>query len=263
MKDRLLQLMRSEGLTALKFAEIMEVRPSNISHIISGRNNPGFEFISRFLQRFPDINPDWIINGQGDMYRHGIDLEGGFEPQEIDILDPVEATVMPHTDVTTICDLGLEMRSESDLDVSDAPQSCNLGGNNTQMDLYKTSNMPEYEEDRAVTLSNENPSEARSGQPKATQVKESLPLDNQSSTLNCPLQEEKIDTITNVKNTPSFVTNVITPENVTENTHTSSSKTENNPQSQNQPQTIAKPKAREVIVFYDDNTFEIYKNRSL
>lgn len=74
MKDRLLQLLEAEKLTALKFAEIMEVRPSNISHILSGRNNPGFEFISRLLQRFPEVNPDWVINGIGTMYRGDLGL---------------------------------------------------------------------------------------------------------------------------------------------------------------------------------------------
>lgn len=69
MKDRLAQFLKSEGLTAVKFAEIMEVQPSSISHLLSGRNKPNFEFISRMLLRFPDLNPDWMINGAGSVYR--------------------------------------------------------------------------------------------------------------------------------------------------------------------------------------------------
>lgn len=69
MKDRLLQLLAEEKMTSMKFAEIMEVQPSNISHILSGRNNPGYDFIARLLRRFPEISPDWIINGEGEMYR--------------------------------------------------------------------------------------------------------------------------------------------------------------------------------------------------
>lgn len=61
--------MRREGLTAVKFAEIMEVQPSSISHLLSGRNKPNFEFISRILLRFPELNPEWIINGQGEIYK--------------------------------------------------------------------------------------------------------------------------------------------------------------------------------------------------
>jgi|GEM_PF-1851545 len=69
MKDRLIEFMKIEGFTSVKFAEIMEVQPSSISHILSGRNNPNFDFISKFLKRFPDINPDWIINGEGAIYK--------------------------------------------------------------------------------------------------------------------------------------------------------------------------------------------------
>lgn len=69
MKERLAQFLKSEGLTAVKFAEIMEVQPSSISHLLSGRNKPNFEFISRLLLRFPALNPDWIINGTGNIYK--------------------------------------------------------------------------------------------------------------------------------------------------------------------------------------------------
>lgn len=69
MKERLAQFLQSEGLTAVKFAEIMEVQPSSISHLLSGRNKPNFDFISRLLLRFPDLNPDWMINGIGEIYK--------------------------------------------------------------------------------------------------------------------------------------------------------------------------------------------------
>lgn len=69
MNERLAHFMKLEGLTAVKFAEIMEVQPSSISHLLSGRNKPNFEFISRILLRFPRLNPDWIINGIGSVYK--------------------------------------------------------------------------------------------------------------------------------------------------------------------------------------------------
>lgn len=62
--------MKLEGLTAVKFAEIMEVQPSSISHLLSGRNKPNFEFLSRLLLRFPRLNPEWFINGTGNIYKN-------------------------------------------------------------------------------------------------------------------------------------------------------------------------------------------------
>lgn len=69
MNERLKEFMQSEGLTSVKFAEIMEVQPSSISHLLSGRNYPNFDFLSKILLRFPSLNPDWIINGKGSIYR--------------------------------------------------------------------------------------------------------------------------------------------------------------------------------------------------
>lgn len=69
MNTRLNLFMRSEELTAAKLAEILQVQPSSISHLLSGRNKPSFEFIARILRMFPDLSPDWIINGSGEMYR--------------------------------------------------------------------------------------------------------------------------------------------------------------------------------------------------
>lgn len=68
MNHRLEQFMKAEKLTSAKFAEILSVQPSSISHLISGRNKPNFDFIAKLLLMFPQLNPRWVINGQGDMY---------------------------------------------------------------------------------------------------------------------------------------------------------------------------------------------------
>ena len=43
MKEKLQQLMKSEGLTSSRMAEILGIQPSGISHILAGRNKPGIE----------------------------------------------------------------------------------------------------------------------------------------------------------------------------------------------------------------------------
>ncbi len=69
MKNRIFQFMQSEGLNAFRFAETLEVQPSSISHILSGRNKPSFDFIEKLLSKYPKLNPDWLLLGQGPMYR--------------------------------------------------------------------------------------------------------------------------------------------------------------------------------------------------
>lgn len=69
MREKLLNLMKSEGLTSSRLAEILEIQPSGISHILSGRNKPGFDLLQKILRRFPRINPDWLLLDSDRMYR--------------------------------------------------------------------------------------------------------------------------------------------------------------------------------------------------
>lgn len=68
MKERLIQLLDLEQLTPSKFADIIGVQRSSVSHVISGRNNPSFDFIQKTLMAFPGLNAEWLIVGQGTMY---------------------------------------------------------------------------------------------------------------------------------------------------------------------------------------------------
>lgn len=68
MKERILQLLDLEQLTPSKFADIIGVQRSSVSHVISGRNNPSFDFIQKTLKAFPGLNAEWLILGKGTMY---------------------------------------------------------------------------------------------------------------------------------------------------------------------------------------------------
>ncbi len=69
MKDRLIKILTHYGYNATRLADEIGVQRSGISHIISGRNLPSFDFIAKILTRFPDINPDWLVLGKGSMLR--------------------------------------------------------------------------------------------------------------------------------------------------------------------------------------------------
>jgi transcriptional regulator with XRE-family HTH domain len=69
MKDRILKIINREQLTASKFADILGVQRSSVSHILSGRNKPSLDFVQRILQEFKTINSDWLLFGTGDMYK--------------------------------------------------------------------------------------------------------------------------------------------------------------------------------------------------
>ncbi len=69
MKDRIIQLLNTEGLSASKFADIIGVQRSSMSHILSGRNNPSLDFIQKIMRAFPQVSGDWLISGVGEMIK--------------------------------------------------------------------------------------------------------------------------------------------------------------------------------------------------
>lgn len=69
MKDRLLQFLTMEQLSPSRLSEIIGIQRSGLSHILSGRNKPGFDFIQKMLLKFPSINAEWLITGKGKMYK--------------------------------------------------------------------------------------------------------------------------------------------------------------------------------------------------
>ena len=68
MKERIVQLLDLEQLTPSKFADIIGVQRSSVSHVISGRNKPSFDFLEKTLKAFPGLNAEWLIMGKGTMY---------------------------------------------------------------------------------------------------------------------------------------------------------------------------------------------------
>ena len=78
MKDSLIQFLEQEHLSPSKFADLIGVQRSSISHIISGRNKPSFDFLQKTMKAFPLLNADWFILGEGEMY------EPVTEDQEVD-----------------------------------------------------------------------------------------------------------------------------------------------------------------------------------
>lgn len=64
IKDRLAHILRAKNLTATQFAEMMQIQPSNVSHLLSGRNKPSLDFLIKLKALFPEYNFDWIILGK-------------------------------------------------------------------------------------------------------------------------------------------------------------------------------------------------------
>ena len=92
-KERIERVMSSLELNARQFATEIHVQPGTISNMMAGRNNPSLEVMKRIMERYPTLNPEWLIAGRGEMWR----TEPGKEPGLFDAQapDPQAKTVRP------------------------------------------------------------------------------------------------------------------------------------------------------------------------
>ena len=68
MINRINLILRAKNLTARQFAEEIGIQPSGMSHIMSGRNNPSLDFVTKVIRRYPEIDANWLLLGRGEMY---------------------------------------------------------------------------------------------------------------------------------------------------------------------------------------------------
>lgn len=68
MNTRLKQFLTAENISQSQFADTLGVARASISHILSGRNKPGFDFLASLARHYPSLNLTWLITGRGRMY---------------------------------------------------------------------------------------------------------------------------------------------------------------------------------------------------
>lgn len=69
MNRRLEQFLAAENISQSQFADTIGVARASVSHILAGRNKPGFDFIESMSRHYPTLNIEWLILGNGKMYK--------------------------------------------------------------------------------------------------------------------------------------------------------------------------------------------------
>ena len=92
MKERIIKIMECERMGQAQFASAIGIQPAAMSHIISGRNNPSLDVMTKILHRYPQINPDWLLLGKGEMLR---DNTPAMEPADNIAKNPPQIQVVP------------------------------------------------------------------------------------------------------------------------------------------------------------------------
>jgi transcriptional regulator with XRE-family HTH domain len=64
IQERIQVILKMHHLTPSAFADKIGVQRSSISHVLSGRNKPGLDFLEKILLHFPRVNAHWLITGK-------------------------------------------------------------------------------------------------------------------------------------------------------------------------------------------------------
>lgn len=69
MNTRLKQFLAAENISQSQFADTIKVVRASVSHVLSGRNKPGYDFIAAIMSAYPHLNIEWLMLGKGKMYK--------------------------------------------------------------------------------------------------------------------------------------------------------------------------------------------------
>jgi len=67
MNKRFQKWLDYNDINSNKLAENINVSRATISHIMSGRNKPSVDFLHKILNKYPDLNLNWLVTGNGSM----------------------------------------------------------------------------------------------------------------------------------------------------------------------------------------------------
>lgn len=63
IQDRVRIVIKANNLSSAEFADRLGIKRSNLSHVLSGRNKPGIDFLSKIIEAYPNVNAAWLITG--------------------------------------------------------------------------------------------------------------------------------------------------------------------------------------------------------
>lgn len=97
MNTRLKQFLAAENITQAQFADSINVVRASVSHVLSGRNNPSYEFIKSIMLVYPSLSMEWLMFGKGKMYKDPENCHTSSPPllfpESYDTIEPIELNI--------------------------------------------------------------------------------------------------------------------------------------------------------------------------
>ncbi len=71
INKRIEEIMNIKNHNYRSFGLLLTYSDTQIRNIILGKSIPKVDFIQKISQTFPEVNLNWVINGEGSMYSYG------------------------------------------------------------------------------------------------------------------------------------------------------------------------------------------------
>ena len=77
--DRIKKLLDTNNLNATTFSQKIGFQRSGVSHILSGRNKPSLDFISKIYLNFDNVSINWLLFGNTNNFKDKISESNSLE----------------------------------------------------------------------------------------------------------------------------------------------------------------------------------------
>ncbi len=121
MNRRLRQFLDLENLSPAQLADILGVQRSGMSHILSGRNKPSYDFINNVLTKFPQLSADWFLTGKGKPYK---EMNNYSAPAYENPITPIQVVASP-TQLQTLTATPAQLQTQA-TDSTPTQEQCQI-----------------------------------------------------------------------------------------------------------------------------------------
>lgn len=74
--NRLLEICEEKNIKPLYLHQNGVAATQTTYDVLKGKQKPGIDFMVKFLKLFPDIDANWVLTGEGEMYKEGYIVKG-------------------------------------------------------------------------------------------------------------------------------------------------------------------------------------------
>lgn len=132
-KERIEMIMQEKNLSNVIFCAKTNISPASLSHIIGGRTKPTLPILRNIIAAFPDLNPEWVFMGTGEMYattKQNISSDQSMQDSDATLGDDNEQAYIDNQKTSSIDSSNVSLLKDDEVSYSA------LSGNKSDTQLF-------------------------------------------------------------------------------------------------------------------------------